>query len=192
MTVSVDQIAKAKAAGLKNVDIAAQVADEVPDIIFYQLCALFEKESYGGKNMYGNDKIKLPDGTYTRKGVALSGFPEPVNKSNYAVFWYEVFTIGYRSNGVGPLQLTSKTFHTDMRAQGLEAWEPYDSVTFGAKLWTGYYRGYRAQGDTVSEAIVKAGCKYNTGSSDPCEYGDRLLVIMDKWRDRVGISDAQN
>ena len=176
MTVSAEQINKAKAAGLQNVDIAAQVADEVAEIIFYQLCALLEKES-GGRNVYGHDA-----------GGALSGFPKPVNQHNYAVFRWLVFDKGQTSNGVGPMQLTYKGFFTDMENDGLKPWDVHDNMLYGGKLWTGYYRAARAAGLNVSEAIVKAGTRYNGSAA----YGDRLLVIMDKWRDRVGISDAKN
>ena len=176
MTVSAEQISKAKAAGLQNVDIAAKVADEVPDIIFYQLCALLEKESMG-RNVYGHDS-----------GGALSGFPKTVNQHNYAVFRWLVFDKGQTSNGVGPMQLTYKGFFTDMEGEGLKPWDIHDNILYGGKLWTGYYRSYRDDGLSVSEAIKKAGTRYNGASA----YGDRLLVIMDKWRDRVGITDAKN
>jgi hypothetical protein len=176
VTVSAEQISKAKAAGLQNVDTAAKVADEVTDIIFYQLCALLEKES-NGRNVYGHDA-----------GGALSGFPGAVNKENFAVFRWLVFTKGQTSNGVGPMQLTYKGFFTDMEADGLKPWDVHDNILYGGKLWTGYYRVARAAGLTVSEAIKNAGLRYNGSSA----YGERLLVIMNKWRDLVGISDAKS
>jgi hypothetical protein len=187
LTVSVDQIVAADTI-LDNVAAAAEVADEIP-MPFYHLCALLEKES-NGRNVYGNDKIKLPDGTYTRKGVALSGFPGLVNKDNYAVFWYEVFTIGYRSNGVGPLQLTSKDFHTQIRNAGHDITNPRVSMLFGAKLYWSYFLASRAEGWSMKSSIRRAGTKYNTGEFGFLPYGDRLHDLATKWRDLVGVADV--
>lgn len=172
MTVTAEQIAKAKAQGLQNVDIAARVADETGNK-FYHVLALLEKES-GGKNVYGHDA-----------GGALSGFPGTVNKDNYAVFRWLVFDKGQTSNGVGPCQLTWKGFFTDMENHSLKPWEPYDNITYGAKLWLGYYRAARASGLNRDDAIKKAGTRYNGSTA----YGDRLLIIMDKWLGIVGKAD---
>lgn len=172
MTVTADQIAKAKAAGLKNVDIAARVADETGNK-FYHLCALLEKESMG-RNVYGHDA-----------GGALSGFPEEVNLYNFDVFLWLVFKKGQTSNGVGPMQLTFKGFFTDMKAKGLKPYDVHDNMLYGARLWLGYYRQYRVQGYDRDDSIKKAGTRYNGSAA----YGDRLLVIMDKWFKIVGNDD---
>jgi hypothetical protein len=172
VTVSSDQIQKAKAEGLENVESAARVADETGNK-FYHLCALLEKES-GGRNVYGHDV-----------GGALSGFPEPVNEYNYAVFRWLVFTKAQPSNGIGPMQLTFKGFFADMERQGLRPWNPYENIYYGAKLWLGYYRVQRAAGFSRDDSIRRAGKQYNGSAT----YGDRLLVIMDKWIDIVGNSD---
>jgi hypothetical protein len=172
VTVSADQIAKAVAAGLHNVDIAAQVANETGNK-FYHLCALLEKESMG-RNVYGHDS-----------GGALSGFPGTVNKDNFDVFKWLVFTKGQTSNGVGPMQLTWKGFFTYMLEHGKKPWDPYDNITHGANLWLGYYRDYRDRGYNRDESIKKAGAAYNGSTA----YGERLLVLMDKWVGIVGSSD---
>lgn len=172
MTVSSDQIAKAKAAGLQNVDVAAQVANETGNK-WYHVCALLEKESMG-RNVYGHDA-----------GGALSGFPGTVNRDNYAVFKWMVFSKGWPSNGIGPFQITYKPFFADMENHGLKPWEPYDNITYGAKLWLGYYRAARDSGLNRDDAIKKAGTRYNGSTA----YGDRLLVIMDKWLGIVGKAD---
>lgn len=172
MTVTADQIAKAKAKGLQNVDVAARVANETGNK-FYHLCALLEKES-NGRNVYGHDA-----------GGALSGYPKSVNIDNFAVFEWLVFTKGQTSNGVGPMQLTYKPFLTDMKSKGKKPWDPYDNITYGAKLWLSYYRAARDSGLERDAAIKKAGTRYNGSTT----YGDRLLVIMDKWFDIVGNAD---
>lgn len=172
MTVTASQITKAKAQGLQSVDIAARVANETGNK-FYHLCALLEKES-NGRNVYGHDA-----------GGALSGFPKTVNEHNFAVFEWLVFTKGQTSNGVGPLQLTYKGFFTDMKSKGKKPWDAYDNITYGATLWLGYYRGFRQQGFSRDDSIKKAGTKYNGSTA----YGERLLVLMDKWLGIVGKAD---
>lgn len=172
MTVTAEQIQKAKATELQNVDNAARVADETGNK-FYHLCALLEKESMG-RNVYGHDS----DG-------ALSGFPKPVNKGNFEVFYWLVFTKGQTSNGVGPMQLTFKGFFTDMIKRGMMPYAAYDNITYGAKLWLSYYRAARDSGLDRDAAIKKAGTRYNGSTT----YGERLLVIMDKWFDIVGNDD---
>jgi hypothetical protein len=172
MTVSDEQIAAAKTTGLQNVENAALVANETGNK-FYHLCALLEKES-NGRNVYGHDS-----------GGALSGFPKSVNKGNFEVFEWLVFTKGQTSNGVGPMQLTYKGFFTDMKQQGFNPWDPYDNIFYGAELWLSYYRAARDSGLNRDDAIRKAGTRYNGSTA----YGDRLLVIMDKWFDIVGNDD---
>lgn len=184
MTVSAEQISKAKAQGLKNVDAAAVVANETGNK-FYHLLALLEKES-GGKNIYGGDEGPEPgpkdDGTF-------SGFKDPVSEANYRAFYHEVIVRGRPSNGVGPAQLTYKGFFTDMKSLGKKPWDPYDNITYGAKLWLSYYTNQRKAGYSRDDAIRRAGTKYNSGSYGFIGYGDRLLVIMDKWVGIVGSGD---
>jgi hypothetical protein len=172
VTVTASQITKAKAQALQNVDTAARVANETGNK-FYHLCALLEKESMG-KNVYGHDA-----------GGALSGFNKTVNQGNYEVFEWLVFTKGQTSNGVGPLQLTYKGFFTDMKKQGLKPWDVHDNMAYGAKLWLTYYKEARHSGLNRDDAIRKAGARYNGSAS----YGERLLVIMDKWLGIVGKAD---
>jgi hypothetical protein len=173
VTVSAAQISEAKAEGMKNVDIAARVANETGNK-FYHLLALMEKETTDGSNVYGHDA-----------GGALSGFPKTVNQGNFEVFEWLVFTKSQTSNGVGPLQLTYRGFFADMRGLGLKPWDPYDSITYGGKLWLSYYKLFRAHGFSRDDSIRKAGTKYNGNTA----YGDRLLVIMNKWFQIVGNSD---
>lgn len=172
MTVSSDQIAKAKAQGLKNVDAAAVAADETGNK-FYHLCALLEKEN-NGRNSYGHDD-----------GGALNGFPKDVNQGNYEVFRWLVFTKGQTSNGVGPMQLTFKGFFTDMELRGLKPWNVDDNITYGADLWLRYYRLNRNNGYSRDDSILRAGRAYNPRAG----YAEKLLEIMNKWLGIVGNSD---
>lgn len=155
---------------LQNADDAWRAAQDT-DTPFYIMCALLEKESMG-KNVYGHDV----GGVFSEPGL------KAVTQTNFAEFYKRVVVNGERSNGVGPLQITWRGFFPEMKRQGLKAWVPYDNMIFGARLFMGYYNAQRKAGESVSEAIRKAGVRYNGGTA----YGDRLLTIANKWRERVG------
>lgn len=173
MTVTAEQIQIAKGKGFHFVDEIAKACDAT-DTHFYLALAMLEKETGTGRNVYGHDA-----------GGALSGFPGTVNKDNYAVFKWLVFTKGQTSNGVGPSQLTFKGFFTDMESKGLKPYDPADNIAYGVKLIGDYYRAARNAGLSVEAAIKKAGTRYNGSSS----YGDRLLPIALRWREVVGRAD---
>jgi hypothetical protein len=176
MTVTADQITAADTV-LDNVAAAAEVADEI-GITFYQLCALLEKESHG-RNVYGGDV----GGTFER-------FRDPVTECNWRGFRHEVITLGKRSNGVGPAQLTYKGFFADMEAKGLKPWVPKDNILYGAGLYWSYFVACRAEGWSMKSSIRRAGTKYNTGEYGFAAYGDRLFELTVKWRELVGIADT--
>jgi hypothetical protein len=178
MTVQPDQIVAAKDGGIQNVDAAAQVANELK-MSFYQLIALLEKESHG-RNVYGADV----GGTFER-------FKDPVTECNWRAFRHEVISLGKRSNGVGPCQLTYKGFFTDMESKGLKPWLPKDNILYGAGIYWGYFVGQRAEGWSVASSIKRAGSKYNTGEFGFAPYGDRLYALALEWRSLVGIADTQ-
>jgi hypothetical protein len=121
-------------------------------------CALMEKES-GGRNVYGHDT-----------GGALSGFPGRVTRSNFKVFLWLVDKGGFSSNGVGPAQITLRSFFDQMAQRGLKAWDVHDNMLFGFDLLEGYFR--------VSHSWVDAGTRYN-GSAN---YGVDLAAKVSKWR----------
>jgi len=163
-----DQIAIAKQY-LVNVDAAWRAA-QTAEAPFYIMCALLEKESMG-KNIYGHDI----GGYFSAPGE------HPVTQANFAEFYYHVVTLRERSNGVGPMQITYRGFFPQMKQQGLDAWVPYDNMLFGIRLFMTYYDANRSYGYSESESIRRAGVRYNGATS----YGDRLLVIADKWKARL-------
>lgn len=119
MPVTAEQIV-AKSHGMQNVELIAQCCNETGARLYIAL-AMLEKETGTCRNVYGHDV----GGVYGHDvGGALSGFPKPVTKDNYEVFKWLVFAKGQPSNGVGPSQLTSKGFFTDMESKGLK---PYDA-----------------------------------------------------------------
>lgn len=171
MTVTTDQIAKVKAAGFVNVGHIANACDAT-GCMFYLAVAMIEKESKG-RNVYGHDA-----------GGALSDFPKPVNQHNFEVFEWLVFIKGQTSNGVGPAQLTSKGFFTQMRDQELKPWDPADNIFFGVKLLHNYYKAGR-QTLGVRDSIRYAGTKYNGAKV----YGDSLLEVALRLKNIVGNVD---
>jgi hypothetical protein len=176
VTVQIEQIDKAKAAGLHSVDDAADVADQI-GATFYQLCALLEKES-GGRNIYGNDA-----------GGVLRGFKDPVNEDNWRAFRHEVLVNGRISNGVGPCQITYRGFFTDMEAQDLRPWVPHDNILYGGRIYWNDFLTSRAEGYSVKSSIIRAGSKYNSGEFGFLDYGRRLFELAQKWQTIVGTAD---
>jgi hypothetical protein len=104
---------------MQNVELIAQCCNET-GARFYIALAMLE-ETGSCRNVCGHDA-----------GGALTGFPKPVTRDNYAVFNWFVFTKGQRSNGVGPSQLTFKGFSTDMELKGLTPHDMHDNIAYGA------------------------------------------------------------
>lgn len=178
MTVTTDQIAKVKAAGFQNVEHIANACDAT-GCMFYLAVAMIEKESKG-RNGYGSDS-----------GGMLEDFPIQVNKGNFEAFEYEVVKHGRTSNGVGPAQLTYRGFFPQLRAEGLNAWEPADNIFFGVRLLYGYYKKARGTTSAVRDPIRWAGTWYNAGPNEKqiIDYGDDLLNVALKWKNIVGNAD---
>lgn len=147
---------------LQNAHIAA-VACRDAGLPFYVACALLEKES-GGRNVFGNDK-----------GGALSGFPDTVNKDNYAVFRWLVIDKGQTSNGVGPCQITYRGFFTDMEKRGLKPYDAHDNMRYGFELLARYER--------EKGSWAAAGTAYNGAAA----YGRDLEKKVAEWKQRLGI-----
>jgi hypothetical protein len=174
MTVTAEQIKIAKDHGMREVDLIARCCNET-GVRFYIALAMLEKETGTCRNVYGHDA-----------GGALSGFPGAVNKDNYAVFRWLIFTKGQTSNGVGPSQLTFKGFFTDMEGKGLKPYDIHDNISYGIKLIYSYYRDGRDRlNKSVTESLRYAGTRYNGASA----YGDRFLDVALKWKERAGSAD---
>jgi hypothetical protein len=143
--------------GLRNVDIIERVAGEV-GIHLPPACALMTMES-GGRNVYGHDA-----------GAALSGYPHPVDHSNFQVYWWLVKEKGMTTNGVGPCQLTYHGFIEDMLSHGQRPWAIEDNMTYGFTLILGYRQSQGSWQDAAT--------KYN-GSP---EYGVKFHAALVNWR----------
>jgi hypothetical protein len=178
VTVTAAQITRVKDAGFENVDAIARACNSTK-CPFYLAVAMIEKESKG-RNVYGSDS-----------GGALEDFPIEVNQGNFEVFWWLVNTKGQTSNGVGPAQLTSPDFFTQMKTAGLKPWTPTDNIYFGVRLIYGYYQKARAAGNGPRESIRWAGTWYNAGPNkkEITAYGNEYLDVALKWKARLGRAD---
>lgn len=135
------------------------LASAAADVPFPVACALFTKESYGGKNIWGNDENGM-----------FSSLPEDflVTKGAFEVFeWYVVEAELRTSNGVGPGQITWKGFFPDMRAKGLRAWVPLDNMTYGLEL----LHDYKAKAGATWE---DAGTAYNGHRSYGIDFAEKV------------------
>lgn len=182
MTVTPEQIEKAKAHGLTNVEHLAAAADK-HDMRFYLCCTILQKET-GGKNIYGHDK----GGTFTIFGN------KDVTEENFREFWAQVAPkpegLGKTSNGVGPLQITYKGFLADMLARGLKPWDPADNIDYGVEQLAKTYRAQRKKGRSVTQAFQTAANVYNLGrDSDTWHYGIAAVKLAATWKQRVGTDD---
>lgn len=134
-------------------------------------CALMQKES-GGRNVYGHDA-----------GGMLSGFPDSVNKENFAAFWWMVKEHSAQSNGVGPCQITSQGLLQQMMDQGLNPWVIAHNMHFGFDLLRRYYLAARLAGEV--RPWVVAGARFNGAVI----YGEDLAKKIADWRE--ALTDAE-
>ena len=154
------KISMARHYGLANAPLIL-IAARRAKLPFYAACALMEKESHG-RNVYGRDA-----------GGTFSGAPFKVNRANWVVFRWLVFSRGHRSNGVGPAQLTYPGFFTDMERKGLKPWNAEDNMFYGFQI----LRGYKDEYGTWE----RAGEAYNGSSA----YGKDFAAVVEKWRRRI-------
>lgn len=158
-------------------EVVALAATEATLPYAYAL-ALVEKESYGGKNVWGGDD-----------GGTFEGCPLPVTKGAFEVFEWYVVEQGHKSNGVGPCQITYAGLVKDgkrdggyfrqMQDQGLRPWVPLDNMIFGF----GLLKANKVKYGTWE----KAGAHYNGGTKPDAfalRYGEDLVRRATVWQER--------
>jgi hypothetical protein len=197
VTVSATQIKAAEAKGLINVDGLAAACDAT-GFPFYLACVICDKET-DGRNIFGHDKRKLADGTYTTDGVAFSGPPTvniEVTEERYTEF-LKLIASGQKSNGCGPLQLTYRGYHIgpeSLTSQGLKAWVPADNMLYGVRLLANTYTAARKQGLSVEKAFWNTAKIYNGGSLSGeagATYADHAVSLMPVWKAAIGTTDTE-
>lgn len=136
------------------------------------LCAVLEKETGGGANVYGHDKDSLGQ-------IIWHGRPGRVDvtEANYANYkeWRDIFGL---AQGVGPMQLTSPGLQSEADNLG-GCWHPRHNLRIGARHLK---RLQRAHGD------IRTAFRAYNGSGPAAEaYADAVMVLRDKWRQLLDV-----
>lgn len=126
---------------------------------------LLEKESYGGRNVWGSDGVPT-GGTYV-KGAE-------VTREAYAAYRARRVELG--AQGVGPCQLTWPGYQDQADALG-GCWDWRHNVTVGFGTLAGLIRSHG----------LRDGFRRYNGSGPAAErYADDAVAKVAKWRDRLG------
>lgn len=149
--------------GFHNIDALLEAA-EWADVPVYIAATLLDMESYRGKNVFGSDS----GGMFKGQEVTRAKYEEMV----------EAVAEGHPSNGVGPTQVTHRSFFPQAEREGFELWEPRDNLRFGFRLLK---RHYTAKGSWQAAA---------TAYNGKPEYGVTFARRMGEWKDRLEIEEA--
>lgn len=140
--------------GINNPYMALRAA-QAAGLPFSVMCAVLEKESNGGDNVFGHDPT-----IFVGAGK--------VTKSKYLEYKKQR-QAGKGMQGVGPMQLTWWEFQDRADARG-GCWKPYINMQVGAEILVAYWNQYGNW--------EKVGTKWN-GSS---VYGKDFAAQVDKWK----------
>lgn len=140
--------------GIKQPYLVMQVADAV-GLPFYAACAMLEKESGGGANVFGHDP------------TIFAGAGR-VTKKKYLEYKAERKRTG-KMQGVGPCQLTWYGFQDDADALG-GCWVKKNNMLVGFRLLKDYY--------TETKNWIRVGTKYNGAT----KYGLDYALRVAKWK----------
>lgn len=145
------------------------------------LCAFLMTESGGGHNIYGHDGHST---TCPRPMARPAGVDLPVTEANYEVYLGErdAFKddpdVGYRRQGVGPMQLTWHTYQDEADAIG-GCWKPYANTLTGARILRRHYDNTSA-GLPERQRWHQVAVAYNDES-----YADAMDGRIQLWRTRL-------
>lgn len=145
--------------GIKNPYRAFRVSKET-GLPYAVLCAILEKESAGGANVFGHD------GGAT--GWA-SGWGR-VTKRKY-LRYKRGRQAGKGMQGVGPMQLTWWEFQDRADERG-GCWKPYVNMVVGSEILHNYWNRYGNW--------KQVGERWNGAA----EYGEDLAAKIREWRER--------
>jgi hypothetical protein len=127
---------------------------------------LLEKESYGGRNVWGSDPVPTA-GAYTKGGL--------VTRENYAAYRAAVKVGTAGRQGVGPTQLTYGPFQDQADLAG-GCWD------WRANVLTGF--GILAS--LIRVAGEQDGFRRYNGSGDAAQaYGKDAVTKLEVWRRRL-------
>lgn len=177
-------------ASMMNIDLLARYCNEV-GFPFFMGLAIMWKESKG-KNIYGTDN-----------GTAMEDFPLPVTADNYEVFRWMIDTgikvpmpdgtikiIKFKSNGVGPMQITWGGFHSEMTALGYRVWDPADNIRYAIKhiLMPAFLRLRKDRSD--KDAFREMARSYNAGATGGEAYAADAMIQAEEFVKLVNSSDT--
>jgi hypothetical protein len=151
----------------KNGTLRAAEVIELAALAGLELAAaatLLEKESGGGRNVFGHDGVDT-GGFYTKGG--------PVTKAAYVLYREHRAELG--AQGVGPTQLTYPPFQDRADAQG-GCWDWRVNTRVGFDILSGLIK---AKG-------VRSGFRAYNGSGPAAEaYADDAMKKLRVWRERL-------
>jgi hypothetical protein len=130
-------------------------------------CVILEKESAGGRNVWGHDPVPT-DGAYTKGG--------PVTETNYRAYRRSLAQGRAGAQGVGPCQLTWRGYQ-DAADEAGGCWSPRANMTIG----------FQAIRDLQRAHGVRKGFRAYNGSGPAAErYAAAAMVLLARWRERLG------
>jgi hypothetical protein len=135
-------------------------------------CVLLEKESGGGRNVWGSDPVAT-GGAYV-KGSAVTA-------ENYAAYQRARLAGKAGAQGCGPCQLTYPPFQQQADAEG-GCWDPVVNMRVGFRLLR----------DLVGAHGLRGGFRRYNGSGSAAErYADHAMRRLVVWRTRLGSEPSE-
>jgi len=139
-------------------------------------CTLLEKESGGGRNVWGSDGVAT-GGAYTKGG--------PVTRANYEAYRRALAAGQAGAQGVGPTQLTYRPYQ-DRADQLGGCWDPRANMRAGFEILAGLIGKY---GEERGFAAYNGGDRAGQRAGvipDADQYGRDAMVRLARWRAQLG------
>ena len=160
--------------GIVQPELTLRVAREV-GLGLAIACSMLEKESGGGRNVYGHDAVRNP--VKSPPGRLLE-----VTQENYEQYKRHR-NAGLGAQGVGPTQLTYPPLQ-DRADEAGGCWKPEANLRVG---FTHLRDLVRRNGIALGGAVYNGGPKPNaTARAYGADLGRRVLI----WRSRFGVAPA--
>lgn len=159
MTSKLDKMVKAKSLGIVY-PYQTMKARDATGVPFYALCAVLEKESGGGKNIFGHDPT-----IFVGAGVVTEEKYKAYKKARDADA-----PARHHMQGVGPMQLTWYEFQDRADKYG-GCWVPEWNILVGAEVIASHWQAGKNSWKYV-------GKRYNGADA----YGIDLEKKVAKWK----------
>lgn len=143
-------------------------------------CALLDKESGGGHNVWGHDNVTVAPGTYVKGG--------PVTELNYKAFRAARASGRAGQQGCGPTQLTSQGYQDQADRLG-GCWVPLANLRVGFGLLAGYIAQW-GLADAFRAYNGGAGNRMHGSNANADAYSDKAMALYATWTTRLGTDDT--